>query len=258
VPQPHDAGFPSGPDASDARDAPTVDRAADQTLPPRPIGLVAHWNFDEGTGFVAHDDSGNGYHGRVAGGQWVQGRFRGGLAFLPGDYVSVLGFPDATPAWTVSAWVRFTPDEARGPWGSIVSTEVPEEGGWMLYLEGELPIELPRLNFDFARPNSTRLDSVGCCTALQGDVWYHVTAVADADLGMVTFYEGSVAEATIPLTTTLPPGDPTLFLGTWRGVGLDPTVGGWFSGTIDDVSIFSRALDLAEIAALDVAPPLLP
>ena len=228
---------------------------ADRLLPPRTSGLVAHWSFDEGIGIVAHDDSGNGYHGHLVGGRWVPtGRFGGALALLPGDYVAVNGFQDATAGWTVSVWARFAPGETHGPWGAIVSTELPGEGGWMVYLEGDVPYELPRLNFDFARPNQN-LVWVGCCSALQSDVWYHVTVVADAFAGSVTIYDGTSPEATTRLLSTLPPGDPTLFMGTWRPLDIDPTLGGWFSGTIDDVSIFSRALDSTEVAALDLSPP---
>ena len=35
-------------------------------------GLVAHYNFEEGTGDVLHDTSGNNAHGKIAGGKWVR------------------------------------------------------------------------------------------------------------------------------------------------------------------------------------------
>jgi len=234
---------------------PDVVVSVDRIVPTRPSGLVAHWSFDEGAGIFAHDDSGNGYHGHLVGGTWVTGRFGNALAISPGDYVAVNAFQYPTPAWTVSAWVRFAARETHGSWGSILSTELPSGGGWMVFLEGDAPYELPRLNFDFARPNSS-FAWVGCCSVLQADVWYHVTAVADTFAGSITIYDGTRPEATIGLAASLPPGDPTLFMGTWRALESDPTVGGWFSGTIDDVSIFSRALDPTEIAALDAVPPM--
>jgi hypothetical protein len=253
-----DAGPSGGPDVISTPDAVSMPDAVttDRITPPGPTGLVAHWSFDEGTGIFAHDDSGNGYHGHLVGGQWVPGRFGGGLSLLAGDYVAVNAFQDATPEWTVSAWVRFGARAAHGSWGAIVSTELTR-GGWMVYLEADAPYELPRLNFDFIRPDTT-YSSVGCCSALQPDVWYHVTAVADAFAGTVTVYNGTRPEGTIPLAATLPPGDPTLFMGTWRVIEQDPTLGGWLTGTIDDISIYSRALDPTEIAALDVGPPLSP
>lgn len=34
-------------------------------------GLLAYWNFNEGSGTVLHDLSGNGYHGAISGAQWI-------------------------------------------------------------------------------------------------------------------------------------------------------------------------------------------
>jgi hypothetical protein len=216
-------------------------------------GLVAHWSFDEGAGLIAHDDSGNGYHAHLVGGYWTLGRFGGGLAFLPGDYVAVDGFQDATAAWTVSAWARFGTSAAHGSWGSIVSTELLGQGGWIVYLEGDAPFLLPRLNFEFARPNST-YDGVGCCSDLAADVWYHVTAVADASLGVLILYHGTREATRIVLASAPTPGDPTLYMGKWRAVDNDRSLGGWLNGIIDDVTIFSRALSPTEVADLDAAP----
>jgi hypothetical protein len=215
-------------------------------------GLVAHWSFDEGAGLVAHDDSGSGYHGHLVGAEWTTGRFGGGLAFSGGQYVAVNGFEDPSNAWTVSAWARFGASDLTAPWGSIVSTEVPGQGGWMVYLEGQ--VAAPRLNFEYAPPGSPFLEGTGCCENLQADAWYHVTAVADPSAASLLVYEGSQPRAVAPLSATLPPGDPTLFMGSWRFGNDDPRLGGFLSGTIDDVSIYSRALSQTEIAALDAAP----
>ena len=44
--------------------------------------LVGHWGFDEGSGSVAHDTSGNGHDGTFEGNpQWVAGYFGGALEF---------------------------------------------------------------------------------------------------------------------------------------------------------------------------------
>ena len=123
----------------------------------------------------------------------------------------------------------------------------------MVYVEGDAPFAIARLNFDYARPNSNFV-SIGCCTVLDPDVWYHVTVVADATAGTITIYDGTIAEAESPLPRSLPPGDPTLYMGKWRAVDIDRSLGGWFSGTIDDVTIFSRALTPSEVADLDAAP----
>ena len=43
--------------------------------------LVGHWTFDEGSGAVANDASGNENHGTVGGVEWVEGTLGGALEF---------------------------------------------------------------------------------------------------------------------------------------------------------------------------------
>jgi hypothetical protein len=231
-----------------------TDAGSQELAPPPRSDLVAHWSFDEGAGTIAHDDSGNGYHGHLVGGTWVTGHFGGALAIMPGDYVAVNGFEDATPGWTVSLWLRLTLREVHGNWGALVSTEINASGGWMVYLEGDAApmVALPRLNFELSRPGST-VGPIGCCLGIQADTWYHVTVVADADVGKVFFYEGSTLMSTASLASKLSPGDPTLYMGKWRAS--DSSSAGFLSGTLDDVSIFSRALTVKDVSALDMGPP---
>ncbi|KAF5413493.1 MAG: hypothetical protein C5S49_08470 [Candidatus Methanogaster sp.] len=41
-------------------------------------GLVAEWHFDEGSGSVLADSSGNGNDGVIHGATWVEGKYGGG------------------------------------------------------------------------------------------------------------------------------------------------------------------------------------
>ncbi len=75
---------------------------------------VAHWTFDEGAGSVAHDISGNGFHGTVHGGIWISGPLDGALG-LDGidDYVQITHNTSAMHArlaklgqGSISAWFR--------------------------------------------------------------------------------------------------------------------------------------------------------
>src|SRR5450755_273340 len=71
--------------------------------------LLAHWPFDDGSGTVAHDDSGNARDGQLTGGTWLtDGQFAGALHVDDAEYVSVQRFPDVASGFTVSAWVRLT------------------------------------------------------------------------------------------------------------------------------------------------------
>ena len=41
-------------------------------------GLIGYWNFDEGSGTVAHDTSGSGFTGTVVGATWAAGKINSG------------------------------------------------------------------------------------------------------------------------------------------------------------------------------------
>ena len=74
-------------------------------------GLVAHWTFDEGTGDVLHDRSGNGNHGQVHGASWVDSGAGWALRFDgANDYVDCGSGAslDLTGPVTLQAWLMPT------------------------------------------------------------------------------------------------------------------------------------------------------
>jgi len=57
-------------------------------------GLVGAWKFDEGSGTIAYDSSGNNNHGTIYGATWVDGKFGKALQFDGiDDYVSIATIP---------------------------------------------------------------------------------------------------------------------------------------------------------------------
>ena len=80
--------------------------------------------------------------------------------------------------------------------------------------------------------------------------WLHLAAIVDVDANLVTLYkDGSIGDQeTRPSDVSM--GDSTLYLGRWNMYGR------LFSGDLDDVAIWNRALTANEIAALVAeAPP---
>ncbi len=55
-------------------------RAQAATINPHP-GLVGWWRFDEGSGTIAGDSSGNGNNGTIYGATWVAGKYGQALSF---------------------------------------------------------------------------------------------------------------------------------------------------------------------------------
>ena len=71
-------------------------------------GLVGYWSFDEDTGSIAHDDSGNGYDGTINDASWTTGISGNALNFDGiNDYVG-LGYNtfNSLTSGTVSAWIK--------------------------------------------------------------------------------------------------------------------------------------------------------
>jgi len=210
-------------------------------------GLVAHWAFDETGGSVVTDDSGNRRDGVVSGATFrSDGQFDGALHFVPGDSVTVPNFPYATSSWSFSAWLRIGEEDiAQDDFGTVISTEAMQEGGWQLQTRGRSS----GIYWTFAYWLGTGLDYAHYeCECFELGRWSHATVVVDAALGRLSFYvDGTLAQSS-PLAATIRPGASDLFMGRWLGADR------WFSGSIDDVAVYDRALSPKEVAELDARP----
>ena len=81
--------------------------------------LVGHWRFDEGSGTIASDSSGNGNNGTlVAGPTWVNGRFGGALEFDGADDRVDLGSFDLTT--DTITYVALVNGSMTGGWTAII------------------------------------------------------------------------------------------------------------------------------------------
>jgi hypothetical protein len=101
-------------------------RATSPVVPTAPVGLVAAYSFDAGSGTSVADDSGNGNAGTISGATWTaRGRYGSGLSFDgEDDLVRVSASPslDLDSGLTLSAWVR--PSVSQSGWRTIVQREV--------------------------------------------------------------------------------------------------------------------------------------
>jgi hypothetical protein len=208
-------------------------------------GLVAHWTFDQTDGTVLIDDSGNRRDGLVTGATSTSdGRFGGALHFKPGDSVTVDNFPYARSSWSFSAWVRIADgDDVTDDFGTVVSTEMLMQGGWQFQTRGRSE----GIYWTFAYWNQAF--SHHECVCFVPGRWSHVTVVRDGSTNLLSFYvDGQLEPPSAPAPPILA-GTSTLYMGKWMGAGR------LFSGSIDDVAIYDRALSAAEVAELDMRPP---
>jgi len=226
------------------------------TVDPRslPTGLVAHWTFDDGSGTVMADHSGNGHDGQLTGGSWTAaGHFGGALQLASGDYVTVSDFPQATPNWTVSVWIQLSPeqlatDTATNDYGTILSTEIAFMGGWQLQLD-ERP-GYQRFDASFWAGSTTSGDYVvGDCPCIVTGEWIHLTAVFDDDANQFTLYQGNTVADRMTMPSSIQSGDGTLYIGRWNQNQR------FLVADLDDFAIWSRALTAGEVTVLSQQPP---
>jgi glucose/arabinose dehydrogenase len=204
-------------------------------------GVVAHWAFDEGSGSVASDRSGNGRTGTLTyGPTWAPAsgcRIGGCLAFDGADdYVKV---PDAaglklTGDLTVSAWIK---PLTLGTKQSVVSKRYEFE-------LGPIGVSAPfGLGWSHKEPSGTAV-SGPLTSETQAGQWQHVVLVRDAATREITGYRnGAVA-----LRSSYPRAPDTSTYNV--AIGRHASGGQHFKGSIDEVRLYNRALSSSEVGAL--------
>ena len=204
-------------------------------------GIVAAYGFEEAAGTTIGDATGNGHIGTAAGTAWSStGRFGNALSF--NGINSRVNIPDdsglqLTNGMTIEAWVN--PATLSG-WRSVVMKESPTGLAYALYAhDGTRPAGY--LNTGLATDFG-----VNGTTTLQVNTWTHLATTYDGSamkLYINGVLVGTRATSGTILTTTNP-----------LRIGGNAPWGEYFSGLIDEVRIYNRALTPAEIQT-DMAAP---
>lgn len=201
-------------------------------------GLVGWWKFDEGSGAVASDSSGNGNDGTLHGPvEWTtDGKVGGAMAFTgPYNYVLVPSASSLNPtsgitiaAWIKPSWTGNNRILQKSTEGSDDQYRLLKEGGNNIRVH--LP---PAANFEVTGqlpPNGE---------------WTHLAATYDGSAIKVYFNGVLVGETAF--NQQLQTSDGPLFIGTkWS----QAPAGDEFNGVLDDVRIYNRGLSAAEIKIL--------
>jgi hypothetical protein len=213
--------------------------------------LVAGWTFDEGSGAVARDGTGNGHDGAVEGAKWVTGKFGGALEFNgDGDHVFV---PHADAlnleAVSVVAWV--VPTEWNPDLNAIAQKW--EDGTNRRQYQLTVYQEKNWWYVSDAGDNWPRTDAT--TTIIPLDEWTHLVGTYDGS--MMRAYVNGVLDEEKPQEAGLFTSDVDVQIGGYGPT--TPVVYGenrHFKGVIDEVYFYDGALTEAEIRALMDAPAL--
>ena len=202
-------------------------------------GLMAHLPFDETTGTVANDLSGNERHGSlIAGPTWVEGKIGGALSFDGVDDYVDLGNYEFGGAHSISAWVKYN---SFNQW-SMIYRSIDGSGSNHITLANKSSTATISYEIKYpTHPNPTdwyrRDDNFWLL-----DQWVHVVATLGTDEVAKIYRDGEFW--TVDNNVTL----QAVNLRTDQSIG-KPTFQ-YFDGLIDDFRIYDRALTADEAKAL--------
>ena len=215
-----------------------------------PAGLVAAYGFEEGTGNTASDGSGNALAGTINGATWTtDGKFGKALSFNGATSFVDLGNPTAlqvTGSMTIEAWVKASANPADD--GQIVSKW--NGSGWQFKTSPDTGPHTFGFGVSGAGSGMTqRYSSSGRSLS----TWYHIAGVYDATARTLSTYVNGVLNngqlsGTVPSAQVNPPVNVN--------IGRRTDDGFHFSGVIDEVRIYNRALTPTEIQT-DMATPVI-
>jgi hypothetical protein len=208
-------------------------------------GLVAAYGFEEGTGTAAADSSGTGNNGVLNGPAWTAaGKFGGALSFDGvNDWVTIADANslDLSSRLTLEAWIRPT---SIADWSSVILKE-RGTGGLAYSLYAADGANRPPSAYIY---RSRDVAAVGTA-ALPPNAWSHLAATYDG--ANVRLYVNGALAATTAITGNIAATTNPL------RIGGNAVWGEFFSGLIDEVRVYNRALSLAEVQA-DMGVPVVP
>jgi hypothetical protein len=203
-----------------------------------PMGPIAHWKLDEGSGPTAADIVG-GNDATRNGATWTTGPLGGALDFDgSGDTATTDSNFTPPPVGTVMFWMQVSgPPTAHGRILGMagnwevrhVTTGAPDGIPYGLVFD----LGVSGVNAEFN--TTTTIDVPGR--------WYHIAASYDTTTDAYAVYIDGVPHksGTYPSSLTLP-ADNVLSFGTRTGSSQ------YFDGTLDDIRVYDRFLSAAEIA----------
>jgi uncharacterized repeat protein (TIGR01451 family) len=206
-----------------------------------PSGLIGDWPFDEGTGSVAYDQSGNSYNAALTNTTWTSGPLGSAASFNGSSSRAVTPNIPFGSAFSASVWVNPASTTQTG-WAGIAQSE----SGSAFYLGTDPSGAMYKfiVNSGQGTTGSCAFDSVieGCAqggTIVSG--WHLLTATYDGATGIL--YIDGVAIANDTFTTPTAVTVPLEIGASWSS-------GVVWNGALYGLRLYNRALTASEVSSL--------
>lgn len=220
-------------------------------------GLVGYWNFNEGTGMIVHDSSGNGNNGTINGdAQWVNGVEGTGLLLNGDDIVAIPDNSVLDPSQiTVCCWVELN----RLAYGNGLQWNQSQmfickggdgtSGAYFLCQSGDNS-ESFFIGFQIGPWQNDNY--IKAYFPLETDHWYFVTGTYDGD--MMKIYLDGVILLSKDVGNISVGNDSPLYFGYNDASGYPY----YLDGVLDEERVYNKALSEEEIWSLYLQPQNVP
>ena len=200
---------------------------------------VVWYKFDETSGTVASDSSGNGKNGTVTGGTWVAGKIANAVN-LSGStqYVSApAGVVSTLNDFSIATWVKVT---TNSTWARIF--DFGANSNTYMFLA---PTAGSTIRFAITTSGNGAEQIINGTSALSTGVWHHVAVTHIGNTGTL-YVDGAVVgtNSNMTLRPSSMGSTPNNYIG--KSQFADP----YLNGQVDDFRIYNRGLSGAEVQSL--------
>ena len=209
-------------------------------------GLKGYWKFDEASGNVATDSSGNGNVGTLINNPTrITGKVGKALEFdktynqeVQVNASSTLNFVNPL---TIAMWVKpiYTGDSTPGTHRRIIAKYTNSSNHYQIGIDGNTRQILTRIDY-IGNAYRTMSNSV-----IPLDIYSHLAVTFDTGITKI-YINGSLTTTTAVGITNTKSGDTNLHIS-----GL-PDVSNFFNGQLDEVRIYNRTLTATDVMGLTI------
>ena len=214
-------------------------------------GLAGYWKLDENTGTSAADSSTNSNAGTLTNGPtWATGQIGSSVTF-DGTNDSIVTTTDhgsgaSLKIITLSAWFKTSSTSGA----KIIGLQNTQTGTTASNWDRQIWVGTDGKVY-FGLYTTVPKETVSN-TTYNDNLWHHAVGVSTGDNGTITLYVDGVLQQTTSLGGSVFSGYSNSYwrIGDYKNAGWTNGVDGYFTGSLDEIRVYDRALSADEVANL--------